>query len=398
MKSTYYILSLLLMAGLFLQGCEKDDKDDPVACFEMETTQVVENQEVEFVNCSENATAYYWDFGDGATSVNYHETHRFAEAGTYQVSLTVFRDDMSDEVTETVVVDEDPKPVACFSVESTSVTVGEEVVFENCSERADEYLWDFGDGNTSSEENPVHVYETEGEMEVVLTAINAFGEDSTSKTLSVAGDDVVFFDGFEEYDDFALEFGEWEQIDNDGSTTWGLAATSFPNSGYVGSFIIFNPYETDPPVNDDERFEPYNGQKYAACFAAQDPPNDDWMISPEVELGEDYELSLAIKSYSDSYGPDLFVIQLLHEDETIWLSPENQPVNPPLSWTVYSYDLSDYAGKNVRIQIGCVSDDSVAMFIDDVMVTSGEGEQVLRQNFETNYIWQKPFSTPGKRK
>ncbi len=234
-------------------------------------------------------------------------------------------------------------------------------------------------------------------MEVVLTAINEFGEDSTSKTLSVAGDDVVFFDGFEEYDDFALEFGEWEQIDNDGSTTWGLAATSFPNSGYVGSFIIFNPYETDPPVNDDERFAPYNGQKYAACFAAQNPPNDDWMISPEIELGENYELSLAIKSYSDSYGPDLFVIQLLHEDETIWLSPENQPVNPPLSWTVYSYDLSEYAGIDVRIQIGCVSDDSVAMFIDDVMVTSGEGEQVLRQNFETNDIWQKPFSTPGKR-
>ncbi len=398
MKPIYYLLSVLLLAGMVLQGCEKDDKDEPRACFEIETTEILENQPVEFVNCSENATAYYWDFGDGSTSVEYHESHRFAEPGTYEVSLEVFRDDMSDKVTQELVVAEDPSPVACFTVESTSVSVGEEVLFENCSENALEYHWDFGDGNTSEEEHPVHAFDVAGEMEVVLTASNDAGQDSMSKTIQVAGEDVVFFEGFEAYDDFALEFGDWEQIDNDGSTTWGLAATSFPNSGYVGSFIIFNPYETDPPVHDDDRFVPYNGQKYAACFAAQNPPNDDWMISPEITLGEDYALSLAIKSYSDSYGPDLFVIQLLDGDETIWLSPENNPVNPPLEWNVYSYDLSEYAGREVRIQIGCVSDDSVAMFIDDIMVTSGDGRKVYHQNFETEKSWQAPFPTPGKRK
>lgn len=397
MKSIYYILSIFIITGIALQSCEKDDNDDPLACFDIEATDIQENQDVEFINCSENATAYYWDFGDGTTSVEYHETHRFAEPGSYEVSLEVFRDDLSDKITQTVIVEEDPRPVACFTVPSTSFVVGEEVEFENCSEDALEYLWEFGDGNTSTAEHPVHVYETDGQMEVVLTAINDAGEDSMSKLINVASDDVVFFDGFEEYEDFALDFGDWEQIDNDGSTTWGLAATSFPNSGYVGSFIIFNPYETDPPVNDDDRFVPYNGQKYAACFAAQDPPNDDWMISPEIELGDDYELSLAIKSYSDAYGPDLFVIQLLDGDDTIWLSPEGNPVNPPLSWNVYSYDLAEYAGKNIRIQIGCVSDDSVAMFIDDIMVTSGDGEKVLEQNFETNNVWQEPFSTPGKR-
>lgn len=387
MKKINRIVTYLFFLFLIL-GCEKEDEKRPIACFDVDAKVVKENQTVVFTNCSEHATAYYWEFGDESTSVQYHATHAYKTPGEYLVSLTVFKGERSDRKQVTITVEEDPSPIACFTVASANVLVGQEVHFQNCSEKADTYTWDFGDGNTSIEESPVHIYTEPGVKVVVLTVENAYGQDSMSMMIDVAGADVLFFDGFEDYEDFSLSFGDWTQIDNDGSPTWGLAATSFPNSGYVGSFIIFNPSQTDPPVDEDERFMAYNGQKYAACFAARNSANDDWLISPEIHLEEEgLELSLAAKSYSDSYGPDLFVVQLLHGDEVIWLSPPNEPINPPLSWTVYSYDLSAYAGKHVNIQIGCLSDDAVALFIDDITIRGTDNRVLYRQNFE------KPAST-----
>ncbi len=395
-KKYHYILYALLI--MMSAACEKDDHDKPTACFFTESELYFENSLIEFTNCSENATAYYWEFGDDNTSIDFHAKHVFQEPGTYFVSLSVFNGEYMDTSEKEITVQEDPTPVACFTVPSVNVLVGQEVPFTNCSQKAENYFWDFGDGNTSTEENPVHVFTEAGEWYIKLTVDNEFGEDSMSMTILVADADVVFFDGFEDYEDFSLSFGDWTQIDNDGSPTWGLSATSFPNSGYVGSFIIFNPSQTDPPVDDDDRFIPYNGQKYAACFAARNSANDDWLISPEIHIEEGLELSLAAKSYSDAYGPDLFVVQLLDDDEVIWLSPENDPINPPLSWTLYDYDLTAHAGKTVRIQIGCLSDDAVALFIDDITVRASDGTKVLHQNFETNPVWQQPFSSPGYRK
>ncbi len=387
------------MLLIFLTAaCEKDEDEMPIACFSAETEAFFENTTISFTNCSENATAYYWEFGDGNTSIDFHTEHVYQEAGTYIVTLAVFNGEDMDKTEQEVDIQEDPLPIACFTVPSSNVLVGQEVPFTNCSQKAESYFWDFGDGNSSTEESPVHIYNEAGEMLVVLTVENEYGTDSMSSSINVAGADVVFFDGFEDYEDFSLTFGDWTQIDNDGSPTWGLSATSFPNSGYVGSFIIFNPFQTDPPVDDDDRFIPYNGQKYAACFAARNSANDDWLISPEIHIEEGLELSLAAKSYSDSYGPDLFVVQLLDDDEVIWLSPENDPINPPLSWTLYDYDLTAHAGKTVRIQIGCLSDDAVALFIDDITVRASDGTKVLHQNFETNAVWQQPFSSPGNRK
>ncbi|TVQ07442.1 MAG: PKD domain-containing protein [Bacteroidetes bacterium] len=384
---------IIVFSLFLLHGCEKDEKNTPEACFDLSALDIYENQLVQFINCSKNAIASWWEFGDGETSASFETSHRFTTPGDYQVKLTVFNNDKQDVMQKTITVLENPLPEACFTVPSTSVSAGQEVPFANCSQKADTFHWSFGDGNVSQEESPVHLYNQAGEMRVTLVAENEFGTDSMSMTIIVADVDVVFFDGFEDYADFSLDFGQWTQIDNDESPTWGLSATSFPNSGYMGSFIIFNPYKTDPPVADNEAFTPHSGQKYAACFSARLSANDDWLISPEIELGKDLELSLAIKSYSDSYGPDLFVIQLLDGDEVIWLSPENSPVQPPIDWTVYNYDLSAYEGKNVKIQIGCLSDDAVAMFIDDITIKNPEGEIILKQDFNSPALRQQPL--PG---
>ena len=73
---------------------------------------------------------------------------------------------------------EPEKPIASFqfAVRETNFL---EISFTNFSQKATSYSWNFGDGNTSTEVNPVHTYATVGNYTVVLTASNAGGESAT---------------------------------------------------------------------------------------------------------------------------------------------------------------------------------------------------------------------------
>jgi gliding motility-associated-like protein len=65
-------------------------------------------------------------------------------------------------------------PQASFTIpdEYRSVFTGEEVRFVNLSQGADEYIWKFGDGNESFEEEPIHAYPDSGVYDITLIAIN----------------------------------------------------------------------------------------------------------------------------------------------------------------------------------------------------------------------------------
>jgi PKD repeat protein len=84
-----FIAVLALMAG-----CAKD----PTACFTMTSASiddeimVLAGEDIEFENCSAEATSYEWDFDDNETSTKESPTHAFPEAGTYNVTLTATGD------------------------------------------------------------------------------------------------------------------------------------------------------------------------------------------------------------------------------------------------------------------------------------------------------------------
>jgi len=80
----------------------------------------------------------------------------------------------------------DPLPVASFTTE----TDGSTVTFTNTSGQAETYFWDFGDGNTSTEENPVHTYSMDGTYVVTLTATSAAGESTTEQTIIISTNSV----------------------------------------------------------------------------------------------------------------------------------------------------------------------------------------------------------------
>ncbi len=73
-------------------------------------------------------------------------------------------------------------PVANFTVSVEERTA----TFTNTSALADSYTWDFGDGNTSTDENPVHTYASDGVYEVTLTANNDNGQTTTTQPVTIA--------------------------------------------------------------------------------------------------------------------------------------------------------------------------------------------------------------------
>jgi hypothetical protein len=178
---------------------------------------------------------------------------------------------------------------------------------------------------------------------------------------------VVFEDDFEAYPDFSLTFAPWTLVDVDQSTTYGFSGITFPNSGSAMAWIIFNPDATTPPVDEAAA---HSGSKYAASFASVTPPNNDWMITPQVPGGGD--ISFFAKSFTHDYGVERFKVGVSTTgtnpaDFTI-ISGANY-IEAPLNWTEYSYSLGDYAEQNIYVGIQCVSNDAFILFVDDVTIT-----------------------------
>lgn len=79
-----------------------------------------------------------------------------------------------------------PVPIASFTFSSdTNMRAPVKVLFVNTSKNGATYLWDFGDGTTSTEDNPKHIYTQGGTYTITLTATGAGGTHTTTKTIII---------------------------------------------------------------------------------------------------------------------------------------------------------------------------------------------------------------------
>ena len=144
---------------------------EPVAGFEVDANEGCVPFTVHFTNTSIGGSVYVWDFGDGTSSHEENPEHTYTEAGTYNVHFTVTGQGGSDA--EDLEITVYPTPKAFFKVVPSEVSIpGEEIKCYNQSEGAVSFLWNFGDGTTSTLENPVHEYTETGVYTIVLTVWN----------------------------------------------------------------------------------------------------------------------------------------------------------------------------------------------------------------------------------
>jgi len=156
----------------------------PVAAFAANFTSGIRPLTVSFADSSTGVIASrVWDFGDGAQSSDQNPIHTYITADTLTVSLTVNGPGGTDTETKTnyIIVREQP-PVAAFAADTTIGEIPFTVTFSDSSTGViSTWLWDFGDGQTGTEQNPVHVYTTADTFTVTLTVAGPGGTDSESK-------------------------------------------------------------------------------------------------------------------------------------------------------------------------------------------------------------------------
>ena len=223
----------------------------------------------------------------------------------------------------------------------------------------------------------------------------------------------AFFDDFESYQDWAVNFGEWTGIDADQEAAAPLVG-SYPNRGVLQYAQIINPLTVEPTWwYDYPILRPYSGQQYVGFTRTNSGnQNDDWLISPQITVGIDNVLSFMGKA-ADQFD-ERFMVYVCEVSETktgdkqadfTRIDKNNYETADYKGWKEYVYDLSAYAGKKIKFAIRCISHfnyyGSFMLMIDDVYV----GQPIVEdygayKSYKTyksykSYRLPKPYNSPA---
>lgn len=127
--------------------------------------------------------SYLWDFGDGTTSTDAAPSHTYTVPGMYDVKLIIVTSGCTDSLVIAGAVKAGIKPEADFRASSRRICASQTVNFTDRSTGATltEWLWNFGDGTSSVEQNPMHQYSDTGYFSVTLVATNYGCSDTIRK-------------------------------------------------------------------------------------------------------------------------------------------------------------------------------------------------------------------------
>jgi PKD repeat protein len=170
----------------------------PLAGFNASSVSICQNNSVQFTNTSTDATNYNWIFSGGtpATSTQTNPLITYNNSGNYTVELRATGAGGSDTLINSNMITVNPLPNAVFTVSDTLIFLpGAPATFINSSQNANSYIWNFGDGQTSTVAQPTHTYTNTGTYTVTLIAhSNSCGNDTLIFTDLI---DVVAVTGIE---------------------------------------------------------------------------------------------------------------------------------------------------------------------------------------------------------
>lgn len=183
----------------------------PRATVDFTYNAVCEGSDISLVNNStvgSGSNSYSWDFGDGLFSTLESPSKTYVTNGDYNIKLVATTDNgCADSLTQTVTIYD--VPVADFTLNDTCATKDLSIVNNSSITTSDAltYGWDFGDGNLSTDEVPMHSYGTDGDYTVWLkvtsanSCVDSISQVSTINPMPIAdfqadnvceGGDVIF--------------------------------------------------------------------------------------------------------------------------------------------------------------------------------------------------------------
>jgi PKD repeat protein len=141
---------------------------------------------VQFTDLStNNVTQWRWDFGDGAVMTGNNlrnPVHTYNDPGIYTVKLIVWNEAGQTLTSAKQVITVVKTPVASFEADPVSGPAPLVVRFTDTSDGTPlRWLWRFGDGRYSTQQNPYYLYEKPGLYTVTLTVSNRAGSNTTTK-------------------------------------------------------------------------------------------------------------------------------------------------------------------------------------------------------------------------
>lgn len=150
--------------------------------FTLSTNEICTGDTLYLINNSINAISYYWNFS-GAQNYNSNLANPFViyqNAGNFDISLTAYNGSDSSVSTINNAILVRNSPVSSFSSNDTLIYLpGAIALFQNNSTFADYYTWDFGDGATSSDATPWHIYTNPGNYTIKLISSNNYCDNDT---------------------------------------------------------------------------------------------------------------------------------------------------------------------------------------------------------------------------
>ena len=238
------------------------DNTPPSAGITYSPVKPNEGQSVQFTSVSTDSDgsiiAYRWYFGDGSSSNSRNPTHSYSYTGTYTITLIVTDNKGAQDSAHKSISVGNLKPAASFQVLPTNPTIKTLVSFIDKSVDTDgsivSWSWNFGDGSSSTEQNPTHQYSSSGGYRITLTVTDNEGKTDTewlykyiypnSPPRAQAGgpyngrpDALVTMDGSGSYDSDGSIVGYRWDFNNDWvyDTDWSISPTvtySYTSMGY----------------------------------------------------------------------------------------------------------------------------------------------------------------------
>ncbi|MEM1324159.1 MAG: PKD domain-containing protein [Bacteroidota bacterium] len=328
--------------GTSVEGCVQQDSVDitvpegPEASFTISTDSICVGEVVDFSNTSTGSIiSCLWAFGDGNTSNLCDPSIDFDEADTYTIRLIVTNTNgCRDTAERIVVVSDNPAPGFDFVINRQCTPA--EISVVNTSQNANSYVWDFGNGETSTEAEPVVIYPQAGTYQVQLRAINAVCSQSISKAITIyqTPEPLLALSANEGCAPFEISLGvainqpgldyEWSISDGisdevtlfDSLSTYRfeepgrygvrlLIASEFCQDSIVDSVEIFEPVLIASTVTDNLCFGDANGQVQIDLESGTGAFQYEWSNGAATEDLEDLENGNYGLSITDSNGCEL---------------------------------------------------------------------------------------------